>query len=178
MPILPYKGIWPTIEDNVFIAPGAMVIGDVTIREGANIWYNTVIRGDTAPIVIGRRTNIQDNCTLHVDPDSPLTIGNECTIGHGAVVHGATLGDQVLVGMKAVVLNHAQVGSKTIIGACALVGEHKNIPEGVLIIGIPAKYVRELTEAELEHIITSAEGYYERSLEHKNSARFLTDAEK
>lgn len=177
MPILPYKGIWPTIEDNVFIAPGAMVIGDVTIREGANIWYNTVIRGDTAPIVIGRRTNIQDNCTLHVDPDSPLTIGNECTIGHGAVVHGATLGDQVLVGMKAVVLNHAQVGSKTIIGACALVGEHKNIPEGVLIIGIPAKYVRELTEAELEHIVTSAEGYYERSLEHKNSARFLTDPE-
>ncbi len=178
MPILPYKGVWPTIEDNVFIAPGAMVIGDVTIREGASIWYNTVIRGDTAPIVIGRRTNIQDNCTLHVDPDSPLTIGNECTIGHGAVVHGATLGDQVLVGMKAVVLNHAQVGSKTIIGACALVGEHKNIPEGVLIVGIPAKYVRELTEAELEHIVTSAEGYHERSLEHKNSARFLTGTEK
>jgi len=175
MPILPYKGVWPTIEDNVFIAPGAMVIGDVTIREGASIWYNTVIRGDNAPIVIGRRTNIQDNCTLHVDPDSPLTIGDECTIGHGAVVHGATLGDQVLVGMKAVVLNHAQVGSKTIIGACALVGEHKNIPEGVLIVGIPAKYVRELTEVELEHIVTSAEGYYERSLEHKNSARFLTD---
>ena len=169
MPILPYKGVWPTIEDNVFIAPGAMVIGDVTIREGASIWYNTVIRGDTAPIVIGHRTNIQDNCTLHVDPDSPLTIGNECTIGHGAVVHGATLGDQVLVGMKAVVLNHAQVGSKTIIGACALVGEHKNIPEGVLILGIPAKYVRELTEAELEHIVTSAEGYHERALEHMKS---------
>ncbi len=178
MPVLPYKGVWPTIDENVFIAPGAMVIGDVTIREGASIWYNTVIRGDTAPIVIGRRTNIQDNCTLHVDPDSPLTIGSECTIGHGAVVHGATLGDQVLVGMKAVVLNHAQVGSKTIIGACALVGEHKNIPEGVLIIGIPAKYVRGLTEAELEYIVTSAEGYYERSLEHKNSACFLTGNEK
>jgi carbonic anhydrase/acetyltransferase-like protein (isoleucine patch superfamily) len=173
MPILPYKGIWPTIEENVFIAPGAMVIGNVTIREGASIWYNTVIRGDTAPIAIGRRTNIQDNCTLHVDPDVPLTIGDECTIGHSAIVHGATLGDQVLVGMKAVVLNHAQIGSRTIIGACALVGEHKNIPEGVLILGIPAKYVRELTEAELEHIVSSAEGYYERSLEHKNSARFI-----
>jgi carbonic anhydrase/acetyltransferase-like protein (isoleucine patch superfamily) len=175
MPILPYKGVWPTIEDNVFIAPGAMVIGNVTIREGASIWYNTVIRGDTAPIVVGLRTNIQDNCTLHVDPGAPLTIGNECTIGHGAIVHGAILGDQVLVGMRAVVLNHAQIGSRTIIGACALVGEHKNIPEGVLIMGIPAKYVRELTEVELEHIVTSAEGYYERSLEHKNSARFLTD---
>jgi carbonic anhydrase/acetyltransferase-like protein (isoleucine patch superfamily) len=169
MPILPYKGVMPTIEENVFIAPGAIVIGDVTIREGASVWYNTVIRGDTAPIVIGHRTNIQDNCTLHVDPDSPLTIGDECTIGHGAIVHGAILGNQVLVGMQAVVLNHAQIGSRTIIGACALVGEHKDIPEGVLMLGIPAKYARELTEAELEHIVTSAEGYYERALEHKKS---------
>lgn len=170
MPILPYKGVWPTIEKNVFIAPGAMVIGNVTVREGASIWYNAVVRGDTAPIVIGRRTNIQDNCTLHVDDDAPLTIGDECTVGHGAVVHGATLGDQVLIGMKAVVLSHAQVGSRTIIGACALVGEHKNIPEGVLVVGIPARYAHELTEVELEHILTSAEGYYERSLEHKKSA--------
>jgi carbonic anhydrase/acetyltransferase-like protein (isoleucine patch superfamily) len=169
MPILAYKGVMPTIEENVFIAPGAMVIGDVTIREGASVWYNAVIRADTAPIVIGRRTNIQDNCTLHVDAGAPLTIGNECTIGHGAVVHGATLGDQVFVGMKAVVLSHAHIGSRTIVGSCALVGEHKNIPEGVLMLGLPAKYVRELTEAELEHIVTSAEGYYKRSLEHKKS---------
>jgi carbonic anhydrase/acetyltransferase-like protein (isoleucine patch superfamily) len=169
MPILPYKGVMPTIEENVFIAPGAMVIGDVIIREGASVWYNTVIRADTAPIVIGRHTNIQDNCTLHVDPGSPLTIGDECTIGHGAIVHGATLGDQVLVGMKAVVLNHAQIGSRTIIGACTLVGEHKDIPEGVLMLGIPAKFARELTEAELEHIVSSAKGYYERALEHKKS---------
>jgi gamma-carbonic anhydrase len=177
MPILPYKGIMPTIEENVFIAPGAMVIGDVTIREGASIWYNTVVRADTAPIIIGRRSNIQDNCTLHVDSDAPLTIGDECTIGHGSVIHGATLGDQVLIGMKAVVLSHAQIGSRTIVGACALVGEHKNIPEGVLILGIPAKYARELTEVELEHIVTSAEEYRERALEHKNSALFLTGNE-
>ncbi len=169
MPILPYKGIMPTIEGNVFIAPGAMVIGDVTIREGASVWYNAVVRADTAPIVIGRRTNIQDNCTLHVDSDAPLIIGDECTIGHGAVVHGATLGNQVFVGMKAVVLSHARIGSRTIIGACALVGEHKNIPEGVLILGLPAKYVRELTEAELEHIVSRAESYYERSLEHQEA---------
>ncbi len=169
MPILPYKGVMPTIEENVFIAPGAMVIGDVTILEGASVWYNAVIRADTAPIVIGRRTNIQDNCTLHVDAGAPLTIGDECTIGHGAVVHGATLGNQVFVGMKAVVLSHAQIGSRTIVGACALVGERKNIPEGVLILGIPAKYVRELTEVELENIISRAEGYYERALEHKQS---------
>ena len=169
MPILPYKGIMPTIEENVFIAPGAMVIGDVTLREGASVWYNSVIRADTAPIVIGRRTNIQDNCTLHVDDDAPLTIGDECTIGHGAVVHGATLGNQVFVGMKAVVLSHARISSRTIIGACALVAEHKDIPEGVLMLGIPAKYARELTEVELENIASRAEGYYERSLEHKKS---------
>src|SRR6266704_7015704 len=169
MPVFPYNGIWPTIADDVFIAPGAVVIGNVTIHEGASIWYNAVVRGDIAPIVIGRRTNIQDNCTLHVDADAPLTIGEECTIGHGAVVHGATVGDQVLVAMNAVVLSHAQVGSRTIIGACALVGERKSIPEGVLILGIPAKYVRELTEVELENIISRAEGYYERALEHKQS---------
>jgi carbonic anhydrase/acetyltransferase-like protein (isoleucine patch superfamily) len=169
MPILPYKGIMPTIEENVFIAPGAMVIGDVTIREGASIWYNTVIRADTAPIIIGRRTNIQDNCTLHVDDDAPLTIGDACTIGHGAVIHGATLGDQVLVGIKAVVLSHAHIGSRTMIGACALVGERKDIPEGVLMLGIPAKYARELTEAELENLVTTAEEYYERALQHKKS---------
>ncbi len=169
MPILPYKGTWPTIEEDVFIAPGAMVIGNVTIREGASIWYNAVVRGDTAPIVIGRRTNIQDNCTLHVDAGAPLTIGDECTIGHGAVVHGATLGDRILVAMNAVVLSHAQVGSGTIIGACALVGEHKNIPEGVLVVGVPAKFARALSEAELEHIITSAAGYYERAREHRES---------
>ena len=174
MPILPYKGVWPTIEENVFIAPGAMVIGNVTVREGASIWYNAVVRGDTAPIVIGRRTNIQDNCTLHVDDDAPLTIGDECTVGHGAVVHGATVGSQVLVGMKAVVLSHAQVGSRTIIGACSLVGERKDIPEGVLVVGIPARFARELTESEQEHIVTSAAGYYERSLEHKKSASILT----
>ena len=169
MPILPFKGVMPTIEENVFIAPGAMIIGDVTIREGASIWYNAVLRADTAPIVIGRRTNIQDNCTLHVDSDAPLTIGDECTIGHGAVVHGATMGNQVFVGMKAVVLSHARISSRTIIGACALVGEHKDIPEGVLMLGIPAKYARELTEVELENIASRAEGYYERSLEHKKS---------
>jgi len=169
MPILPYKGVMPTIEDNVFIAPGAMVIGDVTIREGASVWYNAVIRADTAPIVIGRHTNIQDNCTLHEDADAPLTIGDECTIGHGAIIHGATLGDQVLVGMNAVVLSHARIGSRTIVGACALIGEHKDVPEGMLMLGVPAKYVRGLTEAELENLVTSAEEYYERAQNHKKS---------
>lgn len=169
MAILPYKGIFPTIEDNVFIAPGAMIIGNVTIREGASIWYNAVVRGDAAPIVIGRRTNIQDNCVLHVDEDAPLAIGDECTIGHGAIVHGATVADRVLVGMNAVILSHAQVGPRAIIGACALISERKNIPEGVLAVGVPAKVARNLTSEEMAQIIASAAGYCERALEHKKA---------
>jgi gamma-carbonic anhydrase len=169
MPLLPFKGILPTIADDVFIAPGAIVIGNVTIHAGASIWYNTVIRGDSAPIIIGRNTNIQDNCTLHVDADAPLTIGDECTIGHNAVVHGATLGDRVLVGINAVVLSHASIGSQTLIGACALVSEHKHLPGGVLVIGIPAKVVRELSEAEKEGLAKSAAGYCEQARGHKRS---------
>lgn len=174
MPVFPFNGVWPTIEDDVFIAPGAVVIGNVTVKRGASIWYNAVVRGDVAPIVIGLNTNIQDNCTLHVDADAPLTIGDECTVGHGAVVHGATIGHHVLIGMKAVVLSHAQVGPNTIIGACALVPEHKHIPEGALAIGIPAKVARPLTSAESEHIIASAEGYAERGRLHNASANSST----
>lgn len=169
MPVLPFKGIMPRIADDVFIAPGAVIIGDVTIHEGASIWYNAVVRGDTGPIVIGRRTNIQDNCTLHLDADAPLTIGDECTIGHNAVIHGATLGHHVLVGMNATVLSHSRVGSGTIIGACALVSEHKIIPEGVLAVGVPAKIARNLSEAEQEEIVASADGYYERARAHRAS---------
>src|SRR5713101_2241619 len=173
MPVFPYNGIWPTIADDVFIAPGAVVIGNVTIHEGASIWYNAVVRGDSASIVIGRHTNIQDNCTLHVDMDAPLTIGDECTIGHGAIVHGATVGNRVLIAMNAVVLSHAQVGSNTIIGACTLVGEQKQIPEGVMDVGAPAKVLRELSEEEQERIINGTNRYYEFAAAHKKS---LADA--
>lgn len=165
MPLLPFKGVWPTIADDVFIAPGAMIIGNVTLHTGASVWYNTVIRGDTAPITIGRNTNIQDNCTLHVDADAPLTIGDECTIGHNAVVHGATLADRVLIGIGAVVLSHASIGSQTLIGACALISEHKRMPGGVLVMGIPAKVIRELSEIEIEGLAKSAAGYCERARE-------------
>jgi gamma-carbonic anhydrase len=169
MAVLPFKGKRPVIAENVFIAPGAMVIGDVTIHEGASIWYNTVVRGDTAPIVIGKRSNIQDNCTLHTDADAPLMIGEECTVGHNAIVHGATVANHVLIGMQAVVLSHARIGEGTIVGACALVSERKQIPAGVLAIGIPVKVVRELSESEREQIIESAAGYYERAAAHKQS---------
>jgi carbonic anhydrase/acetyltransferase-like protein (isoleucine patch superfamily) len=167
--ILPFNGVWPTIADDVFLASGAVIIGNVTIHEGASIWYNTVVRGDSASIVIGKRTNIQDNCTLHVDAGVPLTIGDDCTVGHNAIVHGATLEDRVLVGMSAVVLSHAVVERETILGACALVSEHKHIGSGVLAVGIPAKVVRDLNENERAHLLESAAGYYARALAHKQS---------
>ena len=173
MPVFPFNGVWPTIAEDVFIAPGAMIIGNVTIHEGASIWYNAVVRGDSAPIVVGRRTNIQDNCTLHVDADAPLTIGDDCTVGHGAVVHGATVGDRVLIGMKAVVLSHSQVGSDTIIGASALVGERKTLPEGALALGIPARVARPLTPEERAGIVPSATGYQERARLHRESQDHL-----
>lgn len=159
MPILPYKGVWPSIADTVFIAPGAMIIGNVVLHEGVSVWFNAVLRADNAPIVVGRRSNIQDNCTLHVDSDAPVTIGEECTIGHNAIVHGATLGDQVLVGMNATILSYAQVGSHTVIGACSLVSERKNIPADSLALGVPVRVVRTLTPAEREGLAASAEHY-------------------
>jgi carbonic anhydrase/acetyltransferase-like protein (isoleucine patch superfamily) len=175
VPVLPYKGRWPTIEEDVFIAPGAMIIGDVTIRSGASIWYNAVVRGDVGPIIIGHRTNIQDNSTLHLDEDAPLVIGDECTIGHGAVVHGATLGDRVLIGMKAVVLSFARIDSCCILGACALLPERKHIPVNTLALGIPARAVRELNPAEQAHLLSSARGYYERAQEHRRSVSDLRE---
>ena len=159
MPIFPYKGVWPSIADNVFIAPGAMIIGNVVLHEGVSIWFNAVLRADSAQITVGRRSNIQDNCTLHVDSDAPLTIGEECTIGHNAVVHGAMLGDHVLVGMNTTILSHAQVGSYTVVGACALVSERKCLAEGVLAVGTPARVIRTLTPAEREGLAASAEHY-------------------
>jgi carbonic anhydrase/acetyltransferase-like protein (isoleucine patch superfamily) len=169
MPILPFNNSKPRIAPDVFIAPGAMIIGDVTIHGGASVWYNAVIRGDSAAIVIGARSNIQDNATLHVDGDAPLTIGEDCTVGHNAVVHGAALADRVLVGMNAVVLSHANIGPDTIIGAGALVSEHKDIPSGSLVIGLPAKVARVLNADEQQSIVKSAAGYCERARAHQRS---------
>jgi carbonic anhydrase/acetyltransferase-like protein (isoleucine patch superfamily) len=169
MPVLPYQGKWPKIAPDVFIAEGAMVIGDVTIGEGSSVWYNAVVRGDTAPITIGRRTNIQDNCTLHVDEGVPCVLGDECSIGHGAVVHGATLGDRVLVAMNAVVLSRASVGSESIVGACALVSEGKHLPGRMVYLGVPAQAARPLSEAERADLPDRAARYGRYAVAHRAS---------
>lgn len=150
MPLLPYQDKWPNVAEGAFVAPTAVIVGDVTIEEGASVWFGAVIRGDEAPVTIGRESNVQDNCVIHVDAGAPCVIGAGCTLGHGAVVHGARLGDGVLVGMGATVLTGAEVGAAAIIGAGALVPEGRRIEASMLAMGMPARPVRAVTDAERE----------------------------
>ena len=147
------------IAEWVYIAEGAKIIGDVTIGEDSSVWYNAVIRGDSNSIVIGENSNVQDNAVLHTSHSHALTIGDNVTIGHGAIVHGCTIGNNVLVGMGAIVLDGAVIEDNCIIGAGALVPQNKVMPEGSLVLGNPAKVVREITEEEKKAILENADEY-------------------
>jgi carbonic anhydrase/acetyltransferase-like protein (isoleucine patch superfamily) len=159
-----YEGAAPELpaDDDYFIAPGARLIGRVVLRPGASVWFNAVLRGDNEPIMIGAGSNVQDGCVFHTDIGFPLTVGEACTIGHMAMLHGCMIGDGSLVGMSATVLNGAVVGRHALIGAGALVTEGKEIPDGVLVVGRPGKVVRDVTEAELDGIRRGAEIYREK----------------
>jgi len=135
----------------------------VTLGEGTGVWFNSTLRGDVESIVIGKRTNIQEGCILHADPGYPCVIGEGVTVGHGAVVHGARVGDNTLVGIRAVLLNGVEVGENSLVGACALLTEGKKYPPNSLILGMPAKVVRELTLDEIEGNRSSAERYVQRA---------------
>ena len=143
----------------VFIAPGAQIVGHVQLGDEASVWYNAVLRGDLAPIVIGPRSNVQDNCVFHVESGRPCTLGSDVTVGHGAIVHAATIGNNVLIGMKAVVMSGASIGDNCVIGAGALITEDQTIPSGTLVWGMPAKRSRPLAEAEIAAIRESAAHY-------------------
>ena len=136
-----------------------MIIGDVTLLEGCSVWPGAVIRGDENPIVIGRGSNIQDNCVVHVDADNETVIGENVTLGHGAVVHGAKLGDDVLVGMNATVLSGAVIGRGSLIGACTLVKQGMSVPDGSLVLGIPGKIVKEGDEGLLDATTSYSSNY-------------------
>ncbi len=144
-----------------WIAPDAHVIGRVRLGLDVGVWFGAVLRGDNAAIEVGARSNIQENAVLHVDPGTPLTVGEGATIGHGAIVHGCTLGDNVLVGMGAVVMNRAVIGSDCLVGAAAVVTEGKMFAPGSLIVGSPARAVRALTETEIAGLRRSAAHYVE-----------------
>ncbi|MGI3777564.1 MAG: gamma carbonic anhydrase family protein [Janthinobacterium lividum] len=144
-----------------WVAPGAHVIGQVRLGADVGVWFGAVLRGDNAAIEVGARTNIQENAVLHVDPGTPLSIGEGVTVGHGAIVHGCTVGNNVLVGMGAVVMNRAVIGADSLVAAAAVVTEGKMFPPGSLIVGSPARVVRALTETEIAGLRRSAAHYVE-----------------
>jgi carbonic anhydrase/acetyltransferase-like protein (isoleucine patch superfamily) len=164
MPLYEIDGVRPILPDDgsSWIAPSADVIGDARIGREASIWFGAVIRADNTPIIVGDRTNIQEGAMLHSDPGSPLTIGSGCTIGHHAILHGCTIGNNVLVGMGAIILNNAVIGDNCLVGAGALVTEGKEFPAGSLIVGAPAKAVRELNQPSIDRLRASAGSYTAR----------------
>ena len=164
--IIEYNGIKPKIGANVFIAPTAVVIGDVEIKDNASIWYGTVVRGDRSSIVIGCNTNIQDNCTVHTDGDSPAVIGDNITIGHNAVVHGCVLEDRCLIGIGAVVLSHAVVKEGSIVAAGSVVIEKQQIGPYQLAVGVPAKVKKRLEQNSMEDLPQSVKNYLKLAVNH------------
>lgn len=161
MPTYALDGITPDLpaSGDVWIAPGAHVIGAVTLGEAASVWFGATLRGDNERISVGDGSNIQENSVLHTDMGFPLTIGPDCTVGHKAILHGCTIGAGSLVGMGATVLNGARIGRNCLVGAGALVTEGKEIPDGVLVVGAPAKVVRDLTADQVAGLAASAERY-------------------
>ncbi|CAB1129276.1 Gamma carbonic anhydrase family protein [Candidatus Hydrogenisulfobacillus filiaventi] len=152
----------PVVQEPVFLAPGSFVIGSVRLAAGASVWFNAVIRADSETIEVGPDSNIQDNVVLHADPGFPCRIGAGVTVGHGAVVHGATVEDNVLIGIGAVVLNGARIGAGSLVAAGAVIPEGREIPPGSLVAGVPGRVVRSLTEEERAAIRASAREYRER----------------
>ena len=165
-----YLDTFPVIKDDVFLASGVKIIGDVKIGKDSSIWYNTVIRGDVNHIIIGNKTNIQDLSMLHVTfNDFPLIIGNEVTIGHSVTLHGCTLQDRTFIGMGATILDGAIIETNSMVGAGAVVKQGFVVPSGKLVAGVPAKIIRDLTEKEITNIKESAERYKKYSQISKDS---------
>ena len=157
----------PQIHPSAFIAPSATVMGDVTVGADSSVFFGAVARSELVPIVIGQRTNIQDNCVLHADPGLPMTIGDGVTVGHGAILHSCTVGDNSLIGMGAIVLNGAAIGQNCIVAAGALVPQGMVVPDGSLVMGSPAKVRRSVTDQEIEGNRRSAEIYVREGAEYK-----------
>jgi carbonic anhydrase/acetyltransferase-like protein (isoleucine patch superfamily) len=151
----------PLIHPEAWVAPNATLTAHVELGKNASVWFGAVLRGDVEPITIGEGSNIQDLCCLHADPGFPCTIGERVTVGHRAIIHGAVIEDEVLVGMGAIILNGARIGSHSIVGAGALISEGKVIPPRSLVVGVPAKITRQVTEEEVAKLIRSAQRYVE-----------------
>ena len=173
MAIYELDGHAPQMADSAWVADSAQVIGDVTLAEDVSIWFGSVLRGDTSNLRIGAGTNIQDGSVLHADPGKPLVVGERVTVGHQVMLHGCTIGDESLIGIGAVVLNGAKIGRNCLVGAGALVTEGKEFPDGSMIIGSPAKAVRELSPEQIEGLRQSAQHYIDNARRYKSGLRKL-----
>jgi carbonic anhydrase/acetyltransferase-like protein (isoleucine patch superfamily) len=177
MPIYSLGERRPELRGRCFVADTAALIGSVILEDEASVWFNTVVRGDSDLITIGRRTNVQDGSVLHADPDVPLTLGESVTVGHKVMLHGCTVGDNALIGINSVVLNHAVIGRNCLVGANTLIPERKTFPEGVLILGQPGKVIRELKPEEMDGLRRAADLYVERIARYREHLRpFATRA--
>ena len=161
--LINFRGHIPTVAEGVFIAENSVVVGRCTIQEDCSVWFNAVIRADVNEINIGRGSNIQDGCVLHCDHDHPTNIGYSVTVGHNAIIHGCTIGNNCIIGMGSTVLDGAIIGDNSIVGANSLVTQGKRFPSNSLIMGSPAKVVRELTQEEVLGIADSVDGYVKLS---------------
>jgi len=171
MSLYALNGVAPVVpaSGNYYVAPGARIIGRVTLAEEVGIWFNAVLRGDNEAIVIGPGSNVQDGCVFHTDPGFPLTLGADVTVGHSAILHGCTVGDGSLIGMGAVVLNGARIGKGCLIGANALVTEGKEIPDNSMAVGQPAKVIRNIDERLAAELRRAAEVYQRRQAHYRSA---------
>ena len=167
--LLPHGDTFPQVADSAWVAPGAYVIGDVHVGEESSVWYGAVLRGDTEPIRIGARTNVQYGCVLHADPGYPAVVGEGCVVGHKAILHGCQIDDGCLVGMNATVLNGAKIGEGSIVAAGALVPENKEFPPHSLIVGVPAKRGKDVSDEQTADIARGVRTYVERAASHRQS---------
>ena len=170
-PLRPYNGVMPKVADDAFIADNAVITGDVEIASGASVWFGVVIRGDSAPIRIGERSNIQDGTIIHADADAPTTIGNDVTIGHGCIIHGTQIGDGAQVSMGAIVLSRTVIGPGALVGAGALVPEGMVVDPNMLVMGVPAKPRREVEARDRARTIEAARHYSELGREYAAIAK-------
>ena len=169
--IINFKGNSPKISKTAFIADSADVIGDVEIGDFSSVWFNAVIRGDRNSIKVGNRTNIQDNVVIHVDFINGVKVEDDVSVGHGAVLHGCKIGNNVLIGMNSTVLNGAEIGKDSIVGANSLISAGKKFPESSLIIGVPGKVKRETEEEEIKNIAKNATEYVKSVIEYREEVR-------
>lgn len=173
MAIYELDGVAPQVAASAWVADSGQVMGDVVLGEDASVWFGTVVRGDTARITIGAGTNVQDASVLHADYGKPLVIGERVTVGHQVMLHGCTVGDESLIGIGAIVLNGAKIGRNCLVGAGSLVTEGKEFPDGSMILGSPAKVVRQLTPEQIEGLRQSARHYMENARRFKAGLRKL-----